>query len=95
LLCCLVVTLGSAVLDDQYTAFSLKIAQQRIERAGQNWRKKESGVFNLGGINKVHGFVCDAKTGDLILVDEHGEVRAPLTLDDLVVALRVRFHYEE
>jgi len=80
---------------DQYTAFSLRVAQQRIEQAGENWRQKEPEVANLGGINKVEGFVYDSNTSDLILVGEHEQGRAALTLDDLVVALRARFRYNE
>jgi tetratricopeptide (TPR) repeat protein len=74
-----------------YTAYSLRAARQRIERAGENWRWKEPEVLNLGGINKVEGFVWDGATGDLILVGQKEAGRAALTLDDLVVALRARF----
>ena len=80
---------------NQYTAFSLKVAQQRIEKAGENWRQTEPEVLNLGGINKVEGFVYDTATMDLILVGDHESDRATLTLDDLVVALRARFRYNE
>lgn len=79
----------------QYTAFSLKVAQQRIEKAGEGWRQKEPEVVSLGDINKVEGFVYDEKTGDPILVGDHEEGRAALTLDDLVVALRARFRDNE
>lgn len=51
--------------------------------------------MGLGGINKVQGFVYDQKNGDLILVGDHEEGRAPLTLEDLVVALRERFRYNQ
>jgi tetratricopeptide (TPR) repeat protein len=83
------------VFATQYTAYSLKIAQQRIDRAGENWRRKEPDVANLAGINKVEGFVYDSNAADLILVGEHEQDRANLTLDDLVVALRARFRYNE
>jgi hypothetical protein len=79
----------------QYTAFSLKVAQQRIEKSGANWRQREPEVLNLGGINKVEGFVYDTTAKDLILVGDHESDRATLTLDDLVVALRARFRYNE
>ena len=79
----------------QYTAYSLRIAQKRIEEAGENWRQKEPDVTNLADINKVEGFVYDSNIGDLILVGEHEQGRATLTLDDLVVALRARFRYNE
>lgn len=79
----------------QYTAFSLKVAQQRIEKVGETWRQSQPEVLGLGGTNHVEGFVYDEKNGDLILVGDHEEGRAPLTLDDLVVALRARFRYNQ
>jgi len=91
----LLCVLTSVAHATQYTAYSLKVAQQRIERAGQSWRQKEPDVANLAGINKVEGFVFDAATSDLIIVGQKDEGRAPLTLDDLVVALRARFRYNE
>jgi tetratricopeptide (TPR) repeat protein len=72
----------------RYIAYSLKGAQQRIARAGDNWRQKEPEVMGLGGINKMVGFVFDNSAGDLILVGQKEQGRAALTLDDLVVALR-------
>ena len=79
----------------QYTAYSLKVAQQRIEKAGVSWREKEPEVFKLAGISRVEGFVYDRANNDLILVGEKDETRAALTLDDLAVALRARFRYNE
>lgn len=79
----------------EYTAFSLKVARQRIEQAGEDWRTEEPDVFHLADINQVEGFVYDEDAGDLILVGRHVAERAPLTLDDLVVALRARFLYGE
>jgi superkiller protein 3 len=87
--------LTSVAFASQFTAFSLKVAQQRIEKAGANWRQSESEVQNLGGINKVEGFVYDTAAKDLILVGDHESDRATLTLDDLVVALRARFRYNK
>jgi len=52
-------------------------------------------VVSLAGINHVEGFVYDTATADLILVGSYEEGRAPLTLDDLVVALRARFRYNQ
>ncbi len=80
---------------EQYTAYSLKITQQRIEQAGAHWREKEPEVASLGGINKVEGFVSDRASDDLTLVGQREEGRSPLALDDLVVALRARFRYNE
>lgn len=94
-LCGLTAMLCSSASAGQYVAYSLKVSKQRVERAGENWRQKESEVFTLAGINHVEGFVYDKESGDLILVGQHEEGRAPLTLDDLVVALRARFRYNE
>ncbi|GEM_PF-594365 len=92
-----------------FVAFSMKVAQARVEQAvkqGVDWRKKEPDLFYLGGITKPLAVVLDAKTGDWILVGERdpkssmliGE-RDPkssvLTLDDWVVALRARFIHGE
>jgi len=80
---------------EQYTAFSLKVAEEKIKQLGDDWRTKEPDIFNLGRINKVEGFVYDEKNQDLILVGTHEDGRAEITLDDLVVALRTRFRYGE
>jgi tetratricopeptide (TPR) repeat protein len=97
LLCWFAVTAACCVpaWAEEYVAFSLGVARQRIERAGEGWREKEPEIVSLAGINKVEGFVYDTAGGDLILVGEHEEGRAPLTLDDLVVALRARFRYNQ
>jgi tetratricopeptide (TPR) repeat protein len=92
----LVFVIGPVVAHaEQYTAYSLKVAQQRVREAGDNWRQREPEVTNLAGINKVEGFVFDSTASDLILVGQREEGRAVLTLDDLVVALRARFRYNE
>lgn len=93
----LLILLAASIVAEaaQYTAYSLKVAQQRIEQAGENWRQKEPEAVNLAGINKVEGFVFDIATGDLILVGQKDQGRAVLTLDDVVVALRARFRYKE
>jgi len=79
----------------QYTAFSLKVAQQRIQQVGRDWRASDSDLVNLAGINQVEGFVYDQEAGDLILVGTKQPGRTALTLDDLAVALRARFRYNE
>jgi len=91
----LVVAMGGPCLAVQYTAYSLAAARVRVERGGSDWRSKEPEVLNLGGINRVEGFVLDKASGALILVGEHEEGRAALTLDDLVVALRARLRENE
>jgi tetratricopeptide (TPR) repeat protein/peptidoglycan hydrolase-like protein with peptidoglycan-binding domain len=73
-----------------YVAFSLKTARDRIAAAGAGFRSTDGEVFWLSGINRVQGFVYDSETEDLILVGAREAGRAPLSLDDLVVALRAR-----
>lgn len=73
-----------------YRAFSLKVARQRVESAGEHWRQKNPEVSRLGGINKVVGIIEDDEADDLILIGKHEEGRAALTLDDFAVALRAR-----
>jgi len=85
--------LPASALD--YRTFSLKVARQRVESAGQNWRQKETEVWKLADINKVEGFVYDQNNDDLILVGQYVEGRSPLTLDDLAVALRARLRYDK
>ena len=78
-----------------YVAFSLKVARERIEKAGDDFRQSEPDIWLLSGINRIRGFVYDRGNDDLILVGAIEPDRAPLTLDDLVVALRSRFRYGE
>ena len=49
----------------QYTAYSLRIAQQHIEEVGENWWQNELYIANLVGINKVEGFVFDNGASEL------------------------------
>ena len=79
----------------EYIAFSLKVAQKRIISTpeGKDYRKLHPEVFTLSGITAIKGLVYDRKTGDVILVGQRDPERAPLTLDDFVVALRARFIY--
>jgi tetratricopeptide (TPR) repeat protein len=76
-----------------YVAFSLKVAQKMIDSisAGEDYRKKHPDVFYLGGITRIKGLVYDREQKDLILVGSRLPDEPPLTLDDLVVALRARF----
>lgn len=73
-----------------YVAFSLKVARERVQQAGADFRSQAPEVWLLGGINRLRGFVYDRDNDDLILVGAIEAGRAPLTLDDLVVALRAR-----
>jgi len=77
----------------EYVAFSLNVAQNLITgvNAGRNYRVVYPEVYNLGGINAIHGLIYDRQTQDLILVGKYDPERQPLTLDDFAVALRARF----
>ncbi len=97
---CTVLTLvcslaAGALHGAEYVAFSLKVAQERVEKGPERWRQKEPEVLMLAGINRIEGFVYDRDAKDLILVGRREEGRAPLTLDDLAVALRARFRYNQ
>lgn len=76
-----------------YVAFSLGVAQESLSSlsGSSDYRKAMPEVFNLGGMTRVLGAVLDAAGGDLIVVGVRDSLRQPLTLDDLVVALRSRF----
>ena len=77
---------GDRAQDGQFIAFSLNQARDQIlggaERTGD--------LFELGGITQLAGFVVDDSTGDLIIVGKVFREDEPLTLDDLVIALRSR-----
>ena len=81
----------------EFVAFSLKVAEERIRGVedGQDYRPIYPEVFNLGGINAIHGLVYDREIDDVILVGKYNPSRQPLTLDDFVVALRARFIHGE
>ena len=89
------ILLATPALCAQYTAYSLKVARARIEQAGDEWRDKELEVLRLAGMNRVAGFVYDTESKDLILVGQREGGRAPVSLDDLVVALRARLRYNQ
>jgi hypothetical protein len=75
-----------------FVAYSMKVAQARVEEAirkGEDFRKKQPDLFYLGGITKPWAVVLDAKTGDWILVGERDPKSSVLTLDDWVVAGQV------
>lgn len=76
-----------------YVAFSLKTAEEALSKTGTqgDFRKASPEIFSLGGMTRLLGAVLDTGTGDLILVGMRDPQRQPLTLDDLVVALRSRF----
>lgn len=75
----------TATRQGEYIAFSLKSAQRHLELVGTR-----TTVADLGGIQKVDGFVLEPGTGDVIVVGRRAKERPSLHLDDLVVALRAR-----
>ena len=81
----------------EFVAFSLKVAKNMINRLGteKNYRTVNPEVYNLGGINKIHGLVYDQKNQDTILIGKYDPQRQPITLDDLVVAIRALFMHGE
>ncbi len=77
-----------------FIAYSMKVAQARVEEAilkGGDFRKKQPDLFYLGGITKPWAVVLDTENNDWILVGERDPKSSILTLDDWVVALRARF----
>ena len=73
-------------------AFSLKAAQARLSTlvASSSWRVDDPEMFTLAGITRPEGVVVDRDAQDVILIGRSKVGDAPLTLDDLVVALRAR-----
>lgn len=73
-------------------AYSLQVAQAKVQEAAQqraDFRQSLPDVWHLGGITKPWAFEVDPQANDLILVGER-ESQGLLTLDDLVVALRIQ-----
>lgn len=73
----------------EYIAYSLKAAQERLKLSQGEPSSPE--LISLAGITRVAGLICDQKIGDLILIGQASQERKPLTLDDLVSALKARF----
>jgi len=89
---------ASAQETKTFVAYSMKVAQARVEaavKADEDFRKKQPDLYYLGGITKPWAVVLDAKTGDWILVGERDPKSSVLTLDDWVTALRARFIHAE
>lgn len=89
---------ASAQETKTFIAYSMKVAQSRVEEAmrkGEDFRKKQPDLFYLGGITKPWAIVLDTETNDWILVGERDPKSSVLTLDDWVVALRARFIYPD
>ena len=75
----------------EFVAYSLGAAERLIAE-GIDYRQPQE-LKTLAGITEVVGVVYDTTTNDLILVGKRNPSRNPLSLDDLVVALRARFVY--
>ena len=89
---------ASAQETKTFIAYSMKVAQARVEEAmrkGEDFRKKQPDLYYLGGITKPWAVVLDAENNDWILVGERDPKSSVLTLDDWVVALRARFIHPE
>jgi len=80
-----------------YIAFSLPKAEQLIREFSPEtgYRDQHKDVFQLGGIRQIYGLVNDKDSKEIILVGKPNHQREPLTLDDLVVALRSRFIHKQ
>jgi hypothetical protein len=78
-----------------HVTYSLKAAKKRILDSNGSWRQVDTELLNLGGINKVEGFIRDSTNADLILYGKIDPASSVLTLDDLVVVLRARFKCHE
>jgi tetratricopeptide (TPR) repeat protein len=88
------VLLGKTVESKTFIAYSMKVAQRKVETAiksGEDFRKKQPELYYMGGITKPWAIVIDDKNNDWILVGERDLKSSVLTLDDWVVALRARF----
>src|SRR3972149_11448879 len=85
---------ASAQETKTFIAYSMKVAQARVEEAmrnGEDFRKKQPDLYYLGGITKPWAVVLDTETNDWILVGERDPKSSILTLDDWVGSLRGRF----
>lgn len=91
-LACLTVLVRSQAADrsSAFVAFSMNAAE-RLDRLGSGGTPLQS----LGGITRVVGSVRDRVTGDLVVVGVVDSSRSPLSLDDLVVALRALHLHRE
>src|ERR1017187_9266032 len=77
-------------------AFSLKEAEAHLSiyKTRADWRRLEPELFVLGGITRLEGLVVDREAGDVILIGHAEADDPPVTLDDVVVALRARLIHE-
>lgn len=81
-----------------FVAYSMKVAQSRIEEAarrGQDFRKTQPDVYYLARLTKPFAVVIDRERGDTILIGEANADCEILTLDDWVAALRARYYHPD
>ncbi len=89
---------ASNVETKTFVAYSMKIAQERLQAAlksGEDFRVKQPDLFYLAGMTKPWAVVIDTNANDWILLGERDAKSSVLTLDDWVVALRARFVYAD
>lgn len=83
-----------SVPDYGYVAFSLRAAQQILKNSPESGELGESGIHSLGGISRLVGMVIDREHKDIILIGKKiPGIRA--RFEDLVVAIRTRFRYND
>jgi len=82
---------GANETGGRFLAFSLLQAERLI--TGETDPGQD--VFDLGGITQLAGFVVDESTGDIIIVGKVNSDEAEIELNDLVIALRSMFVYEQ
>ena len=81
--------------EGEFIAFSLSEAEKKISDIYKDidrWGLYDE-IYQIGGIRQIHGLVYDHKSKDIILIGSANPQRQPLSLDDLVVALRAKFIY--
>jgi len=81
--------------ETEFSAYSLKVAEERIKSERWGWQDRNQDIFKLSGITQFYGLVWDESSDDIILIGRRIEGRPELTLDDFVVVLRAIFNEHE
>lgn len=86
-----------AGFEGEFIAFSLSEAEKKVSPIykRKDYRNVYQDIYQLGGIRQIYGLVYDPASEEIILVGRAKPQRPPLTIDDLVVALRARFTHGE
>jgi len=74
-----------------YRAFSLVEAQRQLQAKG----KPAAEVSEVGGITRPIALVLDASQKDILLIGEADPTKEPMSMDDVVVAMRAILKYEK